>query len=464
MYLAAFVEERGHEVSLIDLEVEPMDFGELCEKIKEFKADIIGITTSTPTFYIVQAYAKNLKEALGLPIVVGGPHITALKDETFTEEFDFAVANEGEYTLVELLNEMEGEKNYAKINGLIYWKDGKIKLNPVRTFVSDLDSLPFPARTKIESDLYSFEVPGKGFIPVATIELTRGCPFQCVFCSEPINTGKLLRKRSAKNVVDEIFHVKKDFGIDHFFMLDSTLTVNRKLIEGFCNELIKREANISFEGQTRANLIDEELLLLLKKAGLNRLSFGLESSDEEVLALMKKKVPPESIREAFRLCKKHDISTLCGVMMGNPGDTRETILKTAHFVRSVPEIRYAPMAVAIPYPGTELLYMAAHNMHGLKLLESDWHRFSRYAGGVMEVDGMGPGELIKLQRRALFIMHLTPSKIMGLIQHFGFINLLGVGLKMLKNELILLLGGSEPMLTSIESENTTLKNMGLKPS
>lgn len=464
MYLAAFVEKSGHEVDIVDLEVDNMGFDALCERAKKFGAEMIGLTTSTPTFYIVQAYARDLKDALNIPIVVGGPHITALREETFTEEFDFGVANEGEHTLVELMDALERKKtDFSKISGLIYRENGKIKANPQRSFIADLDSLPFPSREKIDTSLYSFEVPGKGFIPVGTMELTRGCPFQCVFCSEPINTGKVLRKRSAKNVVDEILDVKKRFGIDHFFMLDSTLTVNRKLIEEFCGELISRNAGITFEGQTRANLLDEKLLLLMKRAGLNRLSFGLESADSTVLALMKKKVPPESIREAFRLCRVHGISTLCGVMMGNPGDTRETVLKTARFVRSVPEIRYAPLAVAIPYPGTELLYMAKHNMHGLKLIVSDWKRYSRYAGGVMEVSGMGPEELIRLQRRALVIMHATPSKVWGLIRHFGFFNLCHVGLKMLKNELIHLFGGSEPILTSIESENTTLKNMGLRP-
>ena len=307
----------------------------------------------------------------------------------------------------------------------------------------DLDSLPFPARHKLSYSKYVFEVPGKGIVPVASITLTRGCPFKCVFCSEPLNAGKKLRVRSVKNILDEISEVKGELGIDHFYMLDSNLTLNRKLIEDFCHELINRKVKISFEGQTRANLIDEPLLRLMKKAGLIRLSFGLESSNKKVLSLIRKEVELEAIRDAFRLCKKLKISAFCGAMMGNPGDTKETILETARFIRSIPEIRYSPLPIAIPYPGTELLEMAKNQLHGLKLVENDYKKYNRYAGGVMEVDGMKPAELVKLQRKALVLTHLSFSKISGLIQHFGFFILLGTGLKIIKNGLIAKFRGSQ---------------------
>lgn len=459
--LAAFVEKHGHQADVLDLEASPLSFPELCDRILSSKADMVGFTASTPVFSIVQAYAKALKEKLRLPIIVGGIHMTVLKDQAFTSEFDFGITHEGEQTLLELINELQGAKNFSKIQGLIYREGDTVHVNPPRPFIADLDSLPFPARHKLDIYKYSFEVPGKGRIPVATVELTRGCPFQCVFCSEPLNTGRRLRVRSAQHVLDEMLEIRDQFNIHHFFMLDSTLTVNRKLIEDFCNLLIEKKTNITFEGQTRADLIDEPLLTLMKQAGLVRLSFGFESANENVLKLMKKQLKPESVREAFRLCKKLKISSLCGAMMGNPGDTRKTILENAWFVRSIPEIRYAPLAIAVPYPGTELLEIAQKGMYGLKLVETDFRKYSRYAGGVMEVDGMKPAELMRLQRKALIIMHSTPSKVIGLIQHFGFWNLVNIALKMLRDELIRMLGGSELVLRDIENENTTLKSLGL---
>ena len=463
LYLAAFVEKNGHEADILDLESEFLDFDTLCEKIVASKADLIGITTSTPIFFIVQSYAKRLKERLNIPIVIGGPHVSVLKEETLCDEFDFAITNEGENTLLELMIEMGKGKDYSKINGLIYREHGKVKSNPPRPFIEDLDSLPFPAREKLAPGTYKFEVPGKGLVPVASTALTRGCPFSCVFCSEPANSGRKLRMRSPKSVVDEIAQIKERFGIEHIYLLDSTLTLNRKLIEGFCHELISRKLNITFESQTRANLIDKPLLELLKRAGLVRISFGLESADKKVLKLMRKEIDPEDIRNAFRLCKQLKVTAITGIMMGNPGDTKETILASARFIRSIPEIKYAPLAIAIPYPGTELFNMAQKGMHGLKLIEVDYKKYARYAGGVMTINGMSPRELVSLQRKALVIMHLSPAKIIGIIRHFGLFNLICVAGNMLKHELTSRIKGYEPAMRDVADENTTLKSLGLVP-
>jgi radical SAM superfamily enzyme YgiQ (UPF0313 family) len=385
-----------------------------------------------------------------------------LGQKAFSPEFDYAVIQEGEKTLVELLDTLESDGDLQEVQGLLYWDSDNIIATPPRPFIQNLDELLIPARHKVDPSNYIFEVPEKGVIPVGTVELTRGCPFKCVFCSEPANTGRGLRKRSPKSVVDEMLLVKENHGISHFFLLDSTLTLNRRLIEGFCEELILREANMTWEGQTRANLVDEELLLLMKRAGLVRLSFGVESADEEVLRLMRKEVSIESMRNAFQLCRKLGIYTMCGTMIGNPGETKETVMHTAKVIRSIPEIRYASLGIAIPYPGTELYNMAAAGMHGLKLLTTDFTMYSRYAGGVMEINGMKPAELIRLQRRALISTHMTLSKFIGLVQHFGLRNILSAGFKMLRNELIVLFGGTEPvLLRSVAESNTTLRGLGL---
>lgn len=462
MYLAAAAEKGGHEAEVIDLEVETDTFQDVCRRIRENGSKIIGLTSTTPVFHIAQTFAAALREHLGLPIIIGGPHVTVMKHEAFTEEFDYAVVQEGEDTLVEFLDVLERGDDISKVNGILYRENGMIRATMPRAFIKSLDELPFPAREKVNPQNYFFEVPGKGVIPVATTELTRGCPFKCTFCSEPLNTGRGLRKRSPKNVVNEMMDVKRRHGISHFFLLDSTLTLNRKLIEGFCRELIERNAEITWEGQTRANLVDEELLILMKRAGMLRLSFGVESADKEVLRLMRKEVDPESMRDAFRLCKKLDISTMCGTMIGSAGETRASVLRTAWFIRSIPEIRYAVVGIAIPYPGTELYHQAVRGEHGLKLLTKDFTKYSRYAGGVMEVGGMQPAQLIRLQRLALIVSHSTPSKFFGLIRHFGLVNILKAGLTMLKNEIIILFGGTEPMLNeSIAESNTTLKSLGL---
>ena len=463
MCLAASVEEAGHESDIIDLEVEDLTIDAVCERIREFGSKVLGITATTPVYHVAVEFARAIKDRIDVKVIIGGPHVNVLKEEVFDEVFDYLVFQEGQETLVEMMDTFENGGKLDNIRGLIWRnKDGDIVVNEERPFAKDLDKLPIPLREKVDPNNYFFEVPGKGVIPVATIELTRGCPFKCVFCSEPLNTGRVLRRRTPKSVVDEMLVVAEKFGITHFMTLDSTLTLNRKLIEGLCNEIIDRGVDVTWEGQTRSNLVDEELLVLMRKAGLVRLSFGLESGNPEVLRLMKKELDPESMRYALSLCKKLDISTMCGTMMGNPGDTRQTMLQTAKFIRSIPEIRYAPVGVAIPYPGTELAFYAEKNMHGLKLLSKDYRMYSRYAGGVMEIDGMSPQEMIRLQRHVLVLSHLSVKKIIGLMQHFGILNVFKIGWKQICNEIIVLFGGQEPaLLTHVIDDNTTLKSLGM---
>lgn len=200
------------------------------------------------------------------------------------------------------------------------------------------------------------------------------------------------------------------------------------------------------------------MLLLLKEAGLTRLNFGVESVNLGVLKLMKKQVDPDSMRRAFTLCGKHGVATMCGLMMGNPGDTRKTILESAWFVRSIPEVRYSPIGIAIPYPGTELLEIARKGEHGLKLIESDFSKFTRFAGGVMEVDGMKPEELWRLQTLAIFIIHSTPAKIAALIRHFGFWNLLRATAARLSSLLVSFWTSPLPA-GDLASQNTTLNSL-----
>ena len=467
LYLAAYLEQNGHHVDVYDLEAEYLTPPELCAKLTGTGVQFIGLTATTPVYFITVAYAEHLR-ALGIPMVVGGPHITALETEATTggpeieipDAFDYALTHEGEYGLLQLITALETGGDLSTIDGLM-WRDGdRFIVNQPRKFIEDLDSLPFPLRHKLNPKLYRYEVPIKGIVPVANMALTRGCPFLCAFCGEPFNGGRKLRMRDPKAMVDEMETVLA-LGVDHVFMVDSTLTANRKLLRAFSEEMIARKLPMTWEGHTRANLVDRPLLDVMKAGGLTRLAFGLESVDKHVLKLMEKEIEPEDVKAAVRLCKSMEIRATIGTMMGNAGDTRETILRTAWFVRSVPEIRYAPCAIACPLPGTPLRRQAEQGVGGLKLLDPDYSKLTRYSGGVMEVNGMSPRDLLRLQRLALLIMHSTPRKFVFIIMHFGFFNLLTVLWNMVKSEFTLRLKGYDPVMREVADQNTTLQNLGL---
>ena len=170
----------------------------------------------------------------------------------------------------------------------------------------------------------------------------------------------------------------------------------------------------------QANLVDEELLSLMQQAGFVRVSFGIETGSPRILKLIRKEVSHEDIRRVYRLAGKLGLEATCSAMMGHPGETEADVWETVRFIRSIPEIEYSPLSIAVPYPGTELYQMAQNGEHGLKLLTQDYSQYLRYAGGVMEVNGMSPQYLRKLQKRALLWMHLTPGKLVGTIRRFGF--------------------------------------------
>ncbi|HPA48172.1 MAG TPA: hypothetical protein PK395_20580, partial [bacterium] len=144
-----------------------------------------------------------------------------------------------------------------------------------------------------------------------------------------------------------------------------------------------------------------------------------ESGSPHVLKLIHKEVSHEDMRRAYRIAGKLDIEATCSAMMGHPGETEADVWETVRLIRSIPEIEYSPLSIAVPYPGTELYEMAKNEQHGLKLVTEDYSKYLRYAGGVMEVNGMTPEYLTKLQKRALIWMHLTPGKIIGTIRRFG---------------------------------------------
>ena len=173
----------------------------------------------------------------------------------------------------------------------------------------------------------------RGRLPFTTIQTFRGCPWKCIFCaSDQLETTTIL-KRSIDSVLDEIESIVNEFGIRHFAINDDVLTLDRKRTVKLCEGIIERGLDITFEGGTRANLVDDELVALMSKAGLIRLSFGLETVDSEMRETMKKEVPLEAYREASGLCNKYGVEALNSVMIGLPGESRENIYKTLDFLR-----------------------------------------------------------------------------------------------------------------------------------
>ena len=413
-YLAALAEGLGHDVRIIDGHTENISLEEIVERTVSFNPDLIGITACSPFYHVAEKLAKMIKKKSDVPVVLGGPHISILGEKTFSDCFDYGFVGEAEISWPLFLKRYGGD--ISNIKGLLYRKNGKVRFTGRAISIQNLDSLPFPAWHLLPMKKYRIgTLEGvKNFTNITTV---RGCPFKCIFCGVGL-LGKV-RKRSPELAILEIKHVVDTYGIKHFAFTDDTFTLDRKHLLNLCDLIIKEKLGITFEASTRANLIDEELVAKMVKAGLIRLSFGLESVNEEIRRIMRKEIPLKSYVKANRLMVKYGVEALNSCMIGLPGETEETVRQTLLFLRKSREIKEANISIAVPYPGTELLEMAEKGEYGLKLLTHDFSKFLRYNCATMQVGDLSPKDLLRLQNNAYVSIYAAPWRWIPLLKRSG---------------------------------------------
>lgn len=413
-YLAAIAEKAGHQVEIIDGEIEGLNNQDIINRVKDFSPDLIGMTGTTPMFHLVVKLAKALKEQMDVPIVAGGHHVTLFKEKVFEKCFDFFFISEADVSFADFLKCYKSNGNLANIKGILFRHRGELLFTGNPGLTQNLDAIPFPARHLLKFKKYNVGTL-RGTLNYTSIMTTRGCPFECIYCSNSVY-GKSVRRRSIENVLDEIESVVNQLGIKHFYFVEDVLTLDKQYSLSLCDEIDKRKLKITFEGSTRANLFDEELAERLAKSGLIRISFGLESADPKVLKIIKKQVSLESYIRANRLTNKFGIETINSVMLGLPGEDRASIARTIAFLRKARDIQHATYGIAMPYPGTEFYEMAKKGEYGLKLQTEDFSKYQRYGSAVLSVGDLSCNDLICLQKIGLLKIYLTSWRIWPMLK------------------------------------------------
>ena len=421
--LAAITEKEGHHAKIIDGELEKISLQEIVEQSKNYNPDVIVLTGMTPFYNIaVECAALFRKNHITADICVGGPHITIMEEKAFNSEFDFGCVGAGEEAWKKFLKAKEKKISFSEVPGLLYRENNELKKNKKASQSKDLDQYPMAAYHLLKMGKYKIGTL-KGRLPFTSIQTFRGCPWKCIFCaSDQLETTKIL-KRSIVSIVDEMQHVVEKYDIRHFMVLDDVLTLVRKRTVEFCNEIIRRDLKITFEGNTRANLLDEDLVVLMKQAGLIRLSFGLETVDEDMRETMNKKVPLDCYKASNALLNKYKIEALNSVMLGLPGETEENIWKTLNFLSKSKEVKQANFAIATPYPGTKFHEMAKAGEGGMELLSDDFTEYKRYGQAVTRVNNLGPQDLIRLQNEGFVSIYSKYWRWLPVIKKHGIIGL-----------------------------------------
>jgi radical SAM superfamily enzyme YgiQ (UPF0313 family) len=337
LYLAKAIQENGDEVSILDFSAEPYTEEKLKNALK--KADVVGITVLSFTVGKVAKLIKVIKKIRPeIKIIIGGPHCSLYPEKSLKEtQADVSIQGEGEFVIKYLKKALQGKISFSEIPGVWYNKSGRICQGKPFKLINNLDAVSFPARHLLKKYVY-----GREYYPkikageFTTIVASRGCPFNCKFCSRNVIGMKTYRYRSAKNILNEIKDIQKQGYKVVAFEDDSCLANKKQAIELF-EGIIKEKINLKFIATAiRVDAADKKLFALMKKAGVTHLQFGLESGNQDVLEYYNKKIDLEKIKYAVNLSSNMGFFTIGTFMLGAPFETKKHFKKTINFAKSLP--------------------------------------------------------------------------------------------------------------------------------
>jgi len=417
-YLAACLRQAGHEPVIFDAAVEEEPVEAVIARAAEARRPfgLIGISATTPLIPDAWDMAARARK-LGLPTILGGPHLTIMPLESMGKPFvDYVFQGEGEHGLVELVAALEARRGPGGIPGLLFRHNGQVVTSDCSPLVEDLDSLPFPAHDLFKIDRYTNLQPlTDGLDPHArafTIVTSRGCPFQCIFCSKPV-TGHTWRARSVENVVAEWRWLVRDLRATEIGLTDDIWNRDLKRAKALCQALIDEGLNtvpwITVHGM-KVNYGDQELYHLMKAAGCKRVGFGVESGDEYILKhVIKKGQTLEQVREAFRWARAAELETMGFFIFGMPHETEETMDKTIELALELdPEL--ANFLLAAPFPGTEMWDVLQREG---RIFSQDWRDFAIHDEKARFEMGEMTAELVERKwREAYRRFYMRPRRLM----------------------------------------------------
>jgi anaerobic magnesium-protoporphyrin IX monomethyl ester cyclase len=354
-YIASSLQAAGHEVQVLDCTF--MQKTSALKQALEAKAEVVGIYCMVTMLEDCLWLARELRHSSKL-LVVGGPLATC-DPQALLPDFDVVVVGEGELTMVELVKAYSDGTDITMVPGIVTQRvigtDGKSEAvlisSPERAFNRDLDSLPFPARKLLPNrDYIQFGKKKYGY-SITTVMSTRGCPYECEFCSNVIFGGSY-RERSASNVVDEIEEAL-GFGYDRISFADDVFTLHKKRVLEMCAEIEKRGLHFYWECLGRVNALDEAGYAEMYRAGCRRVYFGIESGDDAILKLMKKKITTDEARRAVIAAHRAGLEVGAFFILFYPGENNQSVLNTLRFASSLP-LDYLGLTMPYPLPGTAL--------------------------------------------------------------------------------------------------------------
>ena len=369
LYLAATARNEGYDVAIFDGMFQSGDEAFIAALEKE-QPKVVGIGVLV-TVRAAALRLAALAHQYGAKVIVGGADPTGRPEsylkhpDNGRQPVDVVVVGEGEETLLELLpGLMDGELNrehLTHVKGVAFLDaDGTVVATPARDHCTQLDSLPFPARDLLDMEAYRRAWQGRHDIFSLSIIATRGCPYGCKWCQKSV-FGRSFRPRSPEAVANEMRLIKEQYHPDQLRIVDDVMGIDREWVRTWHDAVLEQDAVTPFECLSRVDLMDEELVRLLKEAGCIRIAFGAESGSQKVLDAMNKGTRVEQIRQASDLCRRFGIETYFYIMLGYPGEEWADIQKTVELLKDTRPTTFSS-TLAYPLPSTEFYEEVKHRL------------------------------------------------------------------------------------------------------
>ena len=348
-WVASIAREAGHEVIIVDARTLQLTRQEVADRLREFQPDMLGFMMTTYMFRETYSWIQYLKKELGLPVIVGGYNLRVYPQESVTpEDIDFGCVNSALVTVPAFLKEFETSRRFGDVPGLVYREGGRIIQTPGPDQEERFEDYPNPARDLLPNELYAeFPTERRNFTVLVT---SKGCPRGCLFC-EAGRTN--YNPRSPQKVVDEIQECHDLYGVREIDVFDYEFCAVRKRTLAVCQEIQRRQIDVTWACRARIDTVDPELLQQMHKAGCRRIYYGIESGVQEILDGINKGITLEQTQKTIRDTHDVGIKALGFILIGSPGETRDTVRRTVAFAKKL-DLEYVQFSKLTAKPLTPM--------------------------------------------------------------------------------------------------------------
>ncbi len=346
--LGAYLRERSVDVEIVDLTF-ARDIRPFSARLRSFAPHVVGVHTKTLTYPRALEVARAARAA-GATTVAGGPDAASRTEFYLSSGFDLVVPGEGEATILEIARTVFEARDPAGSPGTIALRQGRLVRGPSRPFLRDLDALPLPAWDLVDMEAYLGQWERSTGERRAAVLTSRGCPFDCSWCSKP-TFGRSFRQQSPERVVEELRALKERFGVDYVRFCDDVFGISRPWIDRLLTLLEEDRLDLAWECLARVDLLKPDLLHRMRATGLARVYVGVESGSQKMLDLMNRGTRLAQVERTAAALRAEGIRQFWFLMLGYPGETLEDIEATLQLFRRFSPEEYS-VSIAVPIPGT----------------------------------------------------------------------------------------------------------------